>query len=185
MSAAELPGWFTPNQRRGIPRQLDDGVRALLIDTHYGIKRSSGPVLTDLEREGTSKVLEVVRETLPRVGVDGRFGAVWAAARIRSDEPEALRLLVAALADREGVSYLRTTRGGTPVIHEPGADIAIGGSATLRSSSDDLVTICAAGITLHEALEAADALAGDGLVRVATCVGAPRGLPALPPAALA
>ncbi len=53
MSAAELPGWYAPNQRRGIPRQLDDGVRAFLIDTHYGIKRTSGPVLTDLERGAT------------------------------------------------------------------------------------------------------------------------------------
>jgi len=64
MGAAELPGWFTPNQRRGIQRQLDDGVRALLIDTHYGIRRSSGPVLTDLDREGTSKVVQGVREEL-------------------------------------------------------------------------------------------------------------------------
>lgn len=64
MSAAELPGWFAPNQRRGIPRQLDDGVRVFLIDTHYGIKRSSGPVLTDLEREGTSQVNEAVKAQL-------------------------------------------------------------------------------------------------------------------------
>lgn len=64
MSAAELRGWFAPNNRRGIPRQLDDGVRALLIDTHYGIKRSSGPVLTDLSQEDRSKVLEEVRTQL-------------------------------------------------------------------------------------------------------------------------
>ena len=64
MSAAELPAWFTPNQRRGIPRQLKDGVRALLIDTHYGIKRPSGPMLTDLDQEGTSKVLETVNQQL-------------------------------------------------------------------------------------------------------------------------
>ncbi len=64
MSAAELPGWFTPNQRRDIRRQLDEGIRALLIDTHYGVSRKSGPVLTDLSREGTSKVLEGVREEL-------------------------------------------------------------------------------------------------------------------------
>jgi hypothetical protein len=64
MSAASLPGWYQPNQRHDIRRQLDDGVRAFLIDSHYGIKRSSGPVLTDLEREGTSKVLETVRSQL-------------------------------------------------------------------------------------------------------------------------
>ena len=64
MSAAELPGWFAPNQRRGIQRQLKEGVRAFLIDTHYGIKRSSGPVLTDLGREDQSKVNEAVTQQL-------------------------------------------------------------------------------------------------------------------------
>jgi transketolase len=78
--------------------------------------------------------------------------------------------LVAAMADREGISYMRTTRGGTLVVHAPDADIRIGGSAVLRSSDDDVVTICAAGITLHEALQAADTLAAEALpVRVIDC----------------
>ena len=78
--------------------------------------------------------------------------------------------LVAELADREGVSYLRTTRGATPVIHGPDADIRIGGSAVVRSSDDDAVTVCAAGITLHEALSAAETLANDDIaVRVIDC----------------
>jgi hypothetical protein len=64
MSAAELPGWYAPNQRRGIQRQLRDGVRAFLIDSHYGVKRSSGPVLTDLSREDESKVNEGVQQQL-------------------------------------------------------------------------------------------------------------------------
>jgi hypothetical protein len=75
MSAAELPGWYTPNQRRSIKTQLDDGVRALLIDTHYGIRRSSGPVLTDLDKEGSSKVLEGVRAQLGPEAAD-RFIAL-------------------------------------------------------------------------------------------------------------
>ncbi len=64
MSAAELPGWYAPNQRRGIQRQLNEGVRAFLIDTHYGIKRTSGPVLTDLTNEDESKVTEAVTAQL-------------------------------------------------------------------------------------------------------------------------
>jgi hypothetical protein len=64
MSAADLPGWYQPNQRHDIRRQLDDGIRAFLIDSHYGVKRSSGPVLTDLEQEGASKVLEAVKQEL-------------------------------------------------------------------------------------------------------------------------
>ena len=37
MGGADNPGWLFPNQDRGIPRQLEDGVRAFLIDAHYGI----------------------------------------------------------------------------------------------------------------------------------------------------
>jgi hypothetical protein len=64
MSAAKLPAWYQPNQRNDIRRQLEDGIRAFLIDSHYGVKRPSGPVLTDLEQEGTSKVTEAVTAQL-------------------------------------------------------------------------------------------------------------------------
>jgi transketolase len=71
--------------------------------------------------------------------------------------------LVAAMADLDGISFIRTTRGATPVIYEAEEEFPIGGSKLVRSSVDDEVTIVAAGITLHEALEAADELAQDGI----------------------
>ena len=65
MSAASEAGWFLPNQRYGIERQLDDGIRALLIDTHYGVRRGSGrgfgEVITDLDKENKTRS-EVVAE---------------------------------------------------------------------------------------------------------------------------
>jgi transketolase len=76
--------------------------------------------------------------------------------------------LVRAMADLDGISYLRTTRADTPVLYEPGEDFPVGGSRTVRQGDD--VTIVAAGITLHEALTAADALAEDGIsARVIDC----------------
>ncbi len=71
--------------------------------------------------------------------------------------------LVNEMVAEHGIAYLRTTRGNTPVIYEPGERFPIGGSKTLRSSRADQVTIIAAGITVHEALRAADALAADGI----------------------
>jgi transketolase len=71
--------------------------------------------------------------------------------------------LVAALADRDGISYLRTLRPATPVLYGPDEEFEIGGSRVLRSSDDDSVAIIAAGITVHQALTAADALAEDGI----------------------
>ena len=71
--------------------------------------------------------------------------------------------LLTAMADRPGISYLRTTRGGTPVIYGPDDAFPIGGSKVLRSGPDDQVTLIAAGVTVHEALAAADKLATEGI----------------------
>jgi transketolase len=79
-----------------------------------------------------------------------------------SDANQTARL-VTTMADLEGISYLRTTRANTPVIYGPDEEFPIGGSRVVRSSEDDEVTIVGAGITLHEALKAADALAGEGV----------------------
>ena len=69
--------------------------------------------------------------------------------------------LVRAMADLDGISYLRTTRADTEVLYAADEDFPIGGSRTLREGDD--VTLIGAGITLHEALKAAETLAGDGI----------------------
>ncbi len=71
--------------------------------------------------------------------------------------------LVAELADRDGISFLRTVRGKTPVIYGPDEEFHIGGSKVVRSSEEDQVTVVAMGITVFNALEAADQLAGEGI----------------------
>src|ERR1700704_398529 len=68
--------------------------------------------------------------------------------------------LVAAMADRDGIVYMRTTRANTPILYPATEEFAIGGSRVIRGGgADDQVTVIAAGITLHESGKAADALA--------------------------
>ncbi|MFF9867370.1 transketolase [Streptomyces sp. NPDC013953] len=76
--------------------------------------------------------------------------------------------LVAAMADLPGIRYLRTSRGDLPVIYGPDEEFPVGGSKVLRGGGDDdRVTLVAAGVTVHEAVEAADLLAEHGIpVRV-------------------
>ncbi|MFE9611072.1 transketolase [Streptomyces sp. NPDC006012] len=71
--------------------------------------------------------------------------------------------LVAAMAGLPGVRYLRTSRGAGPVVYDPDEDFPIGGSKVLRSSAADRLTVVAAGVTLPEALAAADQLAGEDI----------------------
>ena len=55
-AAADEPGWFFANQRFGIERQLEDGIRAFLIDVHVGAPDSeNGRVRTDFQAEGASR----------------------------------------------------------------------------------------------------------------------------------
>ena len=69
--------------------------------------------------------------------------------------------LVAAMADRDGIVFMRSTRAATPVIYGAGEEFPIGGSRLVREGDD--LTIVAAGITLHESLKAAEQLAGEGI----------------------
>jgi len=69
--------------------------------------------------------------------------------------------LVTEMADRDGIVYLRTTRAATPVVYGLDDEFPIGGSRVLRDGND--VTIVGAGITLHEALKAADRLSSEGI----------------------
>ena len=91
------------------------------------------------------------------------FRAVWSSTVLYPSDANQTAKLVAQMADLDGISYIRTTRANTPVIYETGENFAVGGSKVVRSSDDDEVTIIAAGITLHEALKAADTLAEEGI----------------------
>jgi transketolase len=88
---------------------------------------------------------------------------VWDSTVLYPSDANQTAQLVLAMADRPGVVYLRTTRGTTPVIYEPDDSFPIGGSRVLRSTRDDDVTLVGAGVTLHEALKAADMLRVDGI----------------------
>jgi transketolase len=86
-----------------------------------------------------------------------------------SDANQTARL-VAEMADRTGICYLRTLRAKTPVRTPPDEDIRIGGSRTLRASDSDDATVVACGITVDEAEKAAAALHTDGIsIRVIDC----------------
>jgi hypothetical protein len=55
-AAADEPGWHFANQRYGIQRQLADGIRALLIDVHFGVYDPAKKLVrTDLRAEGSDR----------------------------------------------------------------------------------------------------------------------------------
>jgi hypothetical protein len=80
MSAADSPGWLIANQARPIARQLDDGIRAFKISTHYAVGSAPGRVRTDIAAEGqrvnrvSEKLSREARAALQRLSGSVGFG---------------------------------------------------------------------------------------------------------------
>jgi len=96
--------------------------------------------------------------------------AVFGSTVLYPSDPNQTAALMAEVVDRRGIVFLRTTREKLPVLYPPGEPFAIGGSRVVRATDADVVTLVAAGITLHEALAAALLLAEEGIAaRVIDC----------------
>jgi hypothetical protein len=81
MSAADVPGWMFPQHERGVAGQLTDGIRAFLVDVHYG-RPAGASVLTDLDSE--AKWREKIAEA---VGPEGMAAALRIRDRLAGAEP--------------------------------------------------------------------------------------------------
>jgi transketolase len=74
------------------------------------------------------------------------------------------------MLSHHGFVYMRTLRPKTPVLYDIAEEFQIGGSKILRQSKFDALTIAATGITVFEAMKAADELREQGIhVRVIDC----------------
>jgi transketolase len=89
------------------------------------------------------------------------FRAVHGSTVLHPSDANQTAKLVAAMADRDGISFIRTLRGKTEVRTPADEHVVIGGSRIVGSGDD--VAIVACGVTVGEAVEAAERLAGDGI----------------------
>ncbi len=71
--------------------------------------------------------------------------------------------LVEQAVVHQGIVFLRTSRPKTPVLYSNDEAFPIGGAKILRQSPEDKITVVAAGVTLAEAVKAADALHREGI----------------------
>uniref|UniRef100_A0AAZ3Q1L8 transketolase n=1 Tax=Oncorhynchus tshawytscha TaxID=74940 RepID=A0AAZ3Q1L8_ONCTS len=69
-------------------------------------------------------------------------------------------------ANTKGICFLRITRPELKVIYDPNEKFEVGVAKVLRQSDSDQVTVIGAGVTLHEALTAADQLASEGKMNI-------------------
>ena len=138
---------------------------AAFLTRAYDFVRMAAVSRANLRLCGSHAGVSIGEDGPSQMGLEdlAAFRAVHGSTVLYPSDGNQTAKLVAAMADLEGISYLRTTRAPTPVLYGPDEEFPVGGSRVVRSSEADDVTLVGAGITLHEALEAAEQLAADGI----------------------
>jgi transketolase len=90
------------------------------------------------------------------------FRAVHSSAVLYPSDAVSAERLTETMARRSGINYLRTSRPKTPILYSNDEKFPVPGFKVLRQSAQDRATVIGAGITLHEALKAADQLKSQG-----------------------
>lgn len=86
------------------------------------------------------------------------FRALYGSTVLYPSDAVSTERIVGLAANRQGIVYLRLTRPKTPILYTIADNFHIGGSHTLKAGVHDRATIITAGITVHEALKAAEQL---------------------------
>lgn len=122
----------------------------------------SGP---DLKFVGSHAGVSIGEDGPSQMGLEdiAMFRAVLDSVVLYPGDAVSTEKLVEAMARHQGISYLRTTRMATSILYGPEEEFVIGGCKVLRSSDQDAATVIAAGVTLHEALAAWEALQKEGI----------------------
>jgi transketolase len=90
------------------------------------------------------------------------FRAVHSSAVFYPSDAVSTERLTETMARRSGINYLRTSRPKTPILYSNDEKFPVPGFKVLRQSAQDRATVIGAGITLHEALKAAEQLKSKG-----------------------
>ncbi len=136
---------------------------AAFLSRAYDFIRMAAISQADIRLSGSHAGVSIGEDGPSQMALEdiASFRAIHGSTVLHPSDANQTAKLVAAMADREGISFLRTLRGKTEVRTAPDEDVAIGGSRIVRDGDD--VAIVACGITVDQAFAAAEQLAGDGI----------------------
>ena len=145
---------------------------AAFLSRAYDQVRMAAHSHANLKLAGSHTGVSIGEDGASQMGLEdvSMLRAVLGSAVLCPADGVAAEKLTCLAANHDGVSYLRTARPDVAVIYGNDEPFELGGSKVLRSSLADRVTLVAAGVTLHEALAAADLLAAEAIAaRVIDC----------------
>jgi len=114
---------------------------------------------------GSHAGIEVGEDGPSQMGLEdiGLFLTIPQATILYPSDAHSTQYLLQEMAKIDGISYLRLTRGATPVIYKKNEKFPIGKIKIIYKSKRDKALVIAAGITLHEALQAYKILQKKGI----------------------
>jgi transketolase len=136
---------------------------AAFLTRAYDFVRMAAVSRAELKLCGSHAGVSIGEDGPSQMGLEdlAAFRAVHLSTVLYPSDANQTARLVGLMADLDGIAYLRAHRGALPVIYGPDDRFEIGGSRVVRDGDD--ITLVGAGVTLHEALGAAEELARDGV----------------------
>jgi len=127
--------------------------------------RVAGISRANLKINGSHAGVSIGEDGPSQMGLEdlAMMRAVPGAAVLYPADAVSAEKLVEQMALADGIAYVRTSRPKSPVIYNNDESFPVGGAKILRQSSGDKATVVAAGVTLHEAIKAADQLKSEGM----------------------
>jgi transketolase len=131
----------------------------------YDFVRMAAISAANISLVGSHAGIEIGADGPSQMGLEdlAMMRAVHGSTVLYPSDATSAAALVAAMADRSGIKYMRTTRGAYPVLYPASEQFPIGGCKVLRESANDQVTLIGAGVTLHNCLAAAKLLSDEGI----------------------
>ncbi len=134
---------------------------AAFFSRAYDFIRMAGISQANIRLAGSHAGVEIGQDGPSQMALEdlASIRAIHGSTVLYPCDPNQAAKLTGLMAELDGISYLRTTRGAYPTLYGPGEAFKVGGSKVLRQSPKDRVTLVGAGVTVHSCLAAADALA--------------------------
>src|SRR5207248_7960684 len=134
---------------------------AAFFSRAYDFIRMAGISQANIRLVGSHAGVEIGQDGPSQMALEdlAAMRAIHSSTVLYPCDPNQAAKLTALMAGLDGISYMRTTRGAYPTLYGPSEVFKIGGSKVLRQSPKDRVALIGAGVTVHNCLAAADALA--------------------------
>jgi len=134
---------------------------AAFFSRAYDFIRMAGISQANIRLVGSHAGVEIGQDGPSQMALEdlASMRAIHSSTVLYPCDPNQTAKLTRIMADTPGIVFMRTTRGAYPTLYGTGESFKVGGAKVLRQSPKDKVALIGAGVTVHNCLAAADALA--------------------------